>query len=832
MSVEFHSRPYSLSGDSFPEKEGIFVPDIWQQAAIRGLLAGKDVIVDAPTGAGKTFVFEKCVERSHVGRAVYTVPTRALANDKLLEWKAKGWNVGITTGDLSHNSGAPVVVATLETQRQSLLRGEGPDLLVIDEYQMLNDPLRGLNYELAIASAPAGTQLLLLSGSTANPNVVVDWLRRLGRDVELVSCLERPVPQEEVQLDRLRQKIPPEVIGVWPKRIARALKAGLGPILLFAPHRRMAEDIARKLTVALPPCEPLELTPEQSYLTRGPLRKMLIRRVAYHHSGMDYRQRAGVIEPLAKAGQLRVIVATSGLAAGINFSMRSVLVTESQYRFGEETRSIRPDELLQMFGRAGRRGIDPVGYVLTCPGKPRLRDGRPHRLLPNRRIDWQACLTTLQSATSAGDNPRKELSRLNERFLSAGKLNLGLGEDLPPVFTSSEAPSDSALGKNWQIEMQTVEGTWERLGKKRRVPLNAALFYHNHRWHPALEISEVLKPLRVGTLCRMPGSGTIRYGRLLTVANSAGNGDGSKLIFTKWFRKALSRFRRERKESAPPPAAHCTLDTLVDTYLPLLPQLTYGGQSVHWEEVRGMIRVYLDYGESVVFARLDARERGLINPPVRQTHVENIPDLNLALGNRADDKPRRPARNWVDLGLMDARFRPTRRGVIFSFFSQGEGLAVAAGLEDPSLAIGEMIFQLANLRAGHRFEEIPNSDSRLGDVSRMTYRWRTIPGYLKRGVPPEYGEGAAEVVAALVQDRRKTKDFESELVHTGDMERALLEWRSLLRQITHAPDFAWDRWIDLKNRARDYLDEVRPSLNLDELPALGAHQLHRPDLRN
>src|SRR5436190_13184224 len=144
------------------------LPDLWQQEAVRYLKAGRDVIVDAPTGAGKTHVSELMVENGLRGQGIYTVPTRALANDKRLEWQRMGWNVGIVTGDLSENAGAPVVVATLETQREKFLHGEGPALLVIDEYQMLSDPVRGLAYELGIVLAPMDTRLMLLSGSVGN----------------------------------------------------------------------------------------------------------------------------------------------------------------------------------------------------------------------------------------------------------------------------------------------------------------------------------------------------------------------------------------------------------------------------------------------------------------------------------------------------------------------------------------------------------------------------------------------------------------------------------------------------------------------------------------
>src|SRR5436305_14483610 len=91
------------------------LPDRWQALALAALRDGKDVVVDAPTGAGKTYIFERWIEQTNFSRrALFTVPTRALANDKFAEWRARDWDVGIMTGDLCVNPDAPVVVATLE----------------------------------------------------------------------------------------------------------------------------------------------------------------------------------------------------------------------------------------------------------------------------------------------------------------------------------------------------------------------------------------------------------------------------------------------------------------------------------------------------------------------------------------------------------------------------------------------------------------------------------------------------------------------------------------------------------------------------------------------
>lgn len=222
--------------ESLSTLQQFVVPDLWQQQAVSALREGSDVVVHAPTGAGKTLIFELWSHQGHPkGQAIYTVPTRALANDKLAEWRARGWNVGIATGDLSDNLDAPIVVATLETQKRRLLQGHGPALLVIDEYQMLGDPDRGLNYELAMALAPQATQLLLLSGSVANPQDIVRWLRRIGRQASLVRTDLRPVPLEEVELNQISVHVPPDIRGYWPRAVAKALAEDLGPILLFAP---------------------------------------------------------------------------------------------------------------------------------------------------------------------------------------------------------------------------------------------------------------------------------------------------------------------------------------------------------------------------------------------------------------------------------------------------------------------------------------------------------------------------------------------------------------------------------------------------------------------
>lgn len=438
-----------MLSDAFANLQKLMLPDRWQAQALAGLRAGRDVVVDAPTGAGKTYIFERWAEQGNFSkRALFTVPTRALANDKFAEWRRREWRVGIMTGDLCIDPDAPVVVATLEAvqgliveaggataagpRRRTRQSGNPFQLLVVDEYHWLADAQRGNHYEGALLSAPRELQLLLLSGAVANPGDVAAWLGRLGRDAEVVQHRERPVQLEEVDIDDMIHGLPRVIESFWAKRVAGALREGLGPVLVFAPHRRDGERLARQFARELPLGDPLTLTPEQDQLCGPALAKMLKARVAFHHSGLSYAQRAGVIEPLAKAGQLRAVVATLGLSAGINFSLRSVLITAGSYRHQQLEREIAPHELLQMIGRAGRRGLDDVGYVLVSRDTPRMRRAEALRLKRAPALPWAFFLRQLRAGRDATELATTEATR----FFHDGRIPLGVDE-------TAKMPADS-----------------------------------------------------------------------------------------------------------------------------------------------------------------------------------------------------------------------------------------------------------------------------------------------------------------------------------------------------------------------------------------------------
>jgi hypothetical protein len=184
---------------------------------------------------------------------------------------------------------------------------------------------------------------------------------------------------------------------------------------------------------------------------------------------------------------------------------------------------------------------------------------------------------------------------------------------------------------------------------------------------------------------------------------------------------------------------------------------------------------------------------------------------------------------WRRLGLIDPAGNPTPRGRIVSFFTQGDGLAVAAGLEEADYPINELIYDLANLDASFRFCGDDNRwGGRLGMACQRIYGLATIPGYLENGIPPKYGCGAEAVVAAIVKNPAAKQSWLSEQLGVGDIDRVIIEWRSLLRQISHAPDLDWPRWLELKKLAKTLLNETE-SPTLVDLPPLEFHQTRRLD---
>ena len=377
--------------------------DPWQQQVFDLLRSGESVVVDAPTTAGKTRAVEVFFAQNIDDpsfRAAYTTPVKSLSNDKVRELRAMfgADKVGIATGDIKENLDAPIVVATLESYRNSLLGIEpdlGRSLVVFDEYHYLQDEGRGSAWEEAIILTPPSCQILLLSASVANAEEFADWISNQGKKrCTLVRTEHRPVPltnlvyhgghwltEEALPKDAFkymnptRQQLPLRHEDLV-SRLPSLIDIELTPCIIYCGKRFDCENLAMNIERVLPPlgqeqAERIGASLQQSHqdvkalsFIKPSLRRMIqTYGVAFHHSGLAPSARIA-IERLVKDGLLRFCVATMGLSLGINFSVRSALIADYQ-RPGESGMTPYAEgEILQMLGRAGRRGKDVIGFSL------------------------------------------------------------------------------------------------------------------------------------------------------------------------------------------------------------------------------------------------------------------------------------------------------------------------------------------------------------------------------------------------------------------------------------------------------------------------------------
>ncbi|MBA2340407.1 MAG: DEAD/DEAH box helicase [Pyrinomonadaceae bacterium] len=200
-----------LEGIGVPPAPAAFTPDPFQLEAL-ARIEHEDVLVTAPTGAGKTWIAREEIRRllEQGKRAWYTSPLKALTNSKYAEFAQEfgAERVGILTGDRKENADAPLIVGTTEIYRNQLFdalrnpergRATTADLVILDEAHYLADEERGHVWEEAIILSPPRVRLLLLSATIGNADEFARWIAEVrGTECGVVRRSEgggaRPVP--------------------------------------------------------------------------------------------------------------------------------------------------------------------------------------------------------------------------------------------------------------------------------------------------------------------------------------------------------------------------------------------------------------------------------------------------------------------------------------------------------------------------------------------------------------------------------------------------------------------------------------------------------------
>ncbi|MBT4540183.1 DEAD/DEAH box helicase [Candidatus Woesearchaeota archaeon] len=380
-----------------------FTLDKFQEESIQAIDNNHSVVVSAPTGSGKTLIADYIIFDSlkKKKKVIYTAPIKALSNQKYKEFtKDHGEeNIGLMTGDIVINPEAPVLIMTTEIYRNMALINDPMineiSYVIFDEIHYINDIERGYVWEESIIFSKDHVRFLCLSATIPNAQEFASWIQNVKKhEVEVVKNEIRNVPLErkffdaELGITTLRDI---KEIANIPEM--RGRKRRVGRQRTKAPsHVALIEEIRDKL-----PCfffcfsrmkcqnNSLELKkknlfpintniiskireklknspPEINHLTSTrALKETLPYGIGFHHAGLLPIIKE-LVEELFSEGLIKVLYTTETFAVGINMPAKTVCFEALRKFDGISFRYLNSKEYFQIAGRAGRRGIDKIGF--------------------------------------------------------------------------------------------------------------------------------------------------------------------------------------------------------------------------------------------------------------------------------------------------------------------------------------------------------------------------------------------------------------------------------------------------------------------------------------
>ena len=357
-----------------------------QDEAIFEVVLGNHVILNTPTGSGKSLVaaaahFAALAEGK---RSVYTAPIKALVSEKFFALCREFGSdrVGMVTGDAAVNPDAPIICCTQEILANWALRDgrDAPvDVAVVDEFHYYGDPQRGWAWQVPLLELPH-TQFLLMSATLGNVEFFRrDLTERTGRETTVVTSVQRPVPLDfEYRTSTLHNSV------------TSLLESGRAPIYLVHFTQKDATEAAQNY-LALDPLTKDEKSRVKEALAGfrfdspigKDLRRFITAGVGVHHAGLLPKYRL-LVEKLAQDGLLKIICGTDTLGVGVNVPIRSVLFTQLCKYDGSGVRILSNREFAQIGGRAGRKGFDDRGDVWVQA---------PEHVVENQRLGEKAAAT-------------------------------------------------------------------------------------------------------------------------------------------------------------------------------------------------------------------------------------------------------------------------------------------------------------------------------------------------------------------------------------------------------------------------------------------------------
>ena len=354
-----------------------------QEEAILEIFAGKNVILNTPTGSGKSLVAAALhfLSASTGRQSVYTCPIKALVNEKFLALCRDFGpdQVGMMTGDASVNRDAPILCCTAEILANIALRdGEQAKVhdIIMDEFHYYSDSERGGAWQAPLLTLPHA-RFLLISATLGATGFFERELERLtGNPCVTVSSNERPVPLDFSYVE-----------DPLTETLEKLQAANKFPVYIVHFTQRAASECAQSI-LSLNVCskdEKAQLNQElHDVAFSSPfgkeIKKLLRSGIGLHHAGLLPKYRV-LIEKLAQRGLLKVICGTDTLGVGVNVPIRTVLFTQLCKYSGVKTGILTARDFHQISGRAGRKGFDDHGYVVAMA---------PEHVIENKRLEAKA----------------------------------------------------------------------------------------------------------------------------------------------------------------------------------------------------------------------------------------------------------------------------------------------------------------------------------------------------------------------------------------------------------------------------------------------------------
>ncbi len=371
------------------KEKGILKLNPPQEKAIKaGLLDGNNLIVCSPTGSGKTLIATLGITAAlskKRGKALYIVPLKALASEKLKEYNSffekSNLRVAAVTSDIDSDSrwisSFDIIILTVE-KLDSLIRHNAewiPDtrIIIADEIHLINDPSRGPTLEVVLTllrKLCPHAQLLGLSATIGNPEELSSWL-----NAKLVKDNYRPVKLYQGILNNEKADFlgkhenillnEGEAIIEAAKHIVNSQKQAL----VFTKTKKEAEALAERISEDLP-YSVNEIAKSLGNAADSPtsqckrLAKIAEKPVAFHHSGLLPNQK-DIIENSFRKGLIKIICCTPTLAMGMDLPCDYVIVKDLK-RYGRHGLDWIPVlEYQQFIGRAGRPSYSDKGFSLA-----------------------------------------------------------------------------------------------------------------------------------------------------------------------------------------------------------------------------------------------------------------------------------------------------------------------------------------------------------------------------------------------------------------------------------------------------------------------------------